>query len=69
MTLTLADANRVIAGAIAKAAKIGARMNIAVCDAGGRLVAFQRMDGAMLGPTVARARLSRLPPSAVRAVT
>ena len=47
MTLTLADANRVIAGAIAKAAEIGARMNIAVCDAGGRLVAFQRMDGAM----------------------
>jgi glc operon protein GlcG len=47
MTLTLADANRVIAGAIAKAAEIGAKMNIAVCDAGGRLVAFQRMDGAM----------------------
>ena len=46
MTLTLADANRVIAGAIAKAAEIGAKMNIAVCDAGGRLVAFQRMDGA-----------------------
>ena len=42
MTLTLADANRVIAGAIAKAAEIGAKMNIAVCDAGGRLVAFQR---------------------------
>ena len=47
MTLTLADANRVIAGAIAKAEAIGAKMNIAVCDAGGRLIAFQRMDGAM----------------------
>ncbi|MGE0699156.1 MAG: heme-binding protein [Hyphomicrobiaceae bacterium] len=47
MTLTLADANRVIAGAVEKANEIGARMNIAVCDAGGRLVAFQRMDGAM----------------------
>ena len=47
MTLTLADANRVLAGAIAKADQIGAKMNIAVCDAGGRLVAFQRMDGAM----------------------
>ena len=46
-TLTLKDANRVIAGAIAKAEAIGARMNIAVCDAGGRLVAFQRMDGAI----------------------
>src|SRR5258707_12888024 len=47
MTLTLADASRVIAGAIEKANQIGAKMNIAVCDAGGRLVAFQRMDGAM----------------------
>lgn len=47
MTLTLADANRVIAGAIAKAEALGAKMNIAVCDTGGRLLAFQRMDGAM----------------------
>ena len=47
MTLTLADANLVISGAIAKATAIGAKMNVAVCDAGGRLVAFQRMDGAM----------------------
>ena len=47
MTLTLADANRVIAGAIAKANELNAKMNIAVCDAGGRLLAFQRMDGAM----------------------
>ncbi len=47
VTLTLADANRVIAGAIEKANQIGAKMNIAVCDAGGRLVAFQRMDGAV----------------------
>ena len=37
MTLTLADANRVIAGAIEKANQIGAKMNIAVCDAGGTL--------------------------------
>jgi glc operon protein GlcG len=47
MTLTLADANRVIAGAIEKANQINVKMNIAVCDAGGRLLAFQRMDGAM----------------------
>src|SRR3990170_333396 len=47
MTILLADANRVIAGAVAKATEIGAKMNISVCDAGGRLVAFQRMDGAM----------------------
>ena len=45
MTLTLADANRVIAGAIAKAAEIGAKMNIAVCDAGGRLVAGWPAEG------------------------
>ena len=36
MTLTLADASRVISGAIAKATEIGAKMNFAVCDAGGR---------------------------------
>jgi glc operon protein GlcG len=47
MTLTLADANGVIAGAIENANQIGVKMNIAVCDAGGRLLAFQRMDGAM----------------------
>lgn len=46
MALTLAEANKVIAGAIAKAEEIGAKMNIAVCDGGGRLLAFQRMDGA-----------------------
>jgi len=39
--------NRVIAGAMAKAEDIGVNMNIAVCDAGGRLLAFQRMDGAI----------------------
>ena len=33
MILTLADANRVIAGAIEKANQIGAKINIAVCDA------------------------------------
>ncbi len=36
-----------IAGAIGKANQQGTKMNIAVCDAGGRLLAFQRMDGAM----------------------
>jgi len=47
MTLTLEEANRVIASAIDKANEIGVGMNIAVCDAGGRLVAFQRMDNAI----------------------
>lgn len=47
MSLTLDDANRVAEGAIAKAREIGIRISVAICDAGGRLVAFQRMDGAI----------------------
>ena len=46
MRLTLAEANKVIAGAIAEAEKLKIKINVAVCDDGGRLVAFQRMDGA-----------------------
>jgi len=46
MRFTLAEANRAIEGAIAKAQEFGIRINVAVCDDGGRLVAFQRMDGA-----------------------
>ena len=47
MALTLEEANRIIAGAIAQAEEIGIKINVAVCDAGGRLVAFNRMDGAI----------------------
>lgn len=47
MSLTLEDANRVIAGAIAKARALNIRISVAVCDAGGRLMAFQRMDNAI----------------------
>jgi len=47
MSLTLEDANRVIAAAIAKARAINIRISVAVCDAGGRLMAFQRMDNAI----------------------
>lgn len=49
MSLTLEEANRVAAGAIAKAKELNIRINVAVCDAGGRLVAFQRMDNAIWG--------------------
>ena len=49
MGLTLAEANQVIAGAIGKAEDLGIKINIAVCDSGGRLVAFGRMDGAIWG--------------------
>ena len=47
MALTLAEANRVVQGALAKAGELGIRISVAVCDAGGRLVAFNRMDGAI----------------------
>ena len=46
MALTLAEATRIIQGAIAKAEELNIRINVAVCDAGGRLQAFNRMDGA-----------------------
>ncbi len=47
MALTLDDANRIMQGAIAKAKEINIKISVAVCDAGGRLMAFQRMDNAI----------------------
>ena len=47
MALTLAEANQVVEGALAKAKELNIRIIVAVCDAGGRLVAFNRMDGAI----------------------
>ncbi len=47
--LTLAQAQKVVAAAEAKAQAQGTLMNIAVIDAGGNLKAFGRMDGAFLG--------------------
>ena len=47
MSITLEEANRVIGGAIAKAKQLNIKVSAAVCDAGGRLVAFQRMDNAI----------------------
>lgn len=47
MSITLEEANRAIAAALAKARALGIRISAAVCDAGGRLVAFQRMDQAI----------------------
>ena len=49
MALTLDEANRIVAGAIAKAQEMDIKISVAVCDAGGRLVAFNRMDGAIFG--------------------
>jgi uncharacterized protein GlcG (DUF336 family) len=47
MALSLDEANRIIRGAVAKAQELDIKISAAVCDAGGRLVAFQRMDGAI----------------------
>jgi glc operon protein GlcG len=47
MALTLAEANQVVQGALEKARQLNIRISVAVCDAGGRLVAFNRMDGAI----------------------
>lgn len=44
--LTLAGARAALDAALAHAESIGARMNVAVTDAGGTVVAFARMDGA-----------------------
>ena len=47
MAINLAEANRIIAGTIAQAEEFSIKINVAVCDAGGRLIAFNRMDGAI----------------------
>jgi glc operon protein GlcG len=44
--LTLAEANQAIAAALARAESMKMKIAVSVCDEGGRLVAFQRMDGA-----------------------
>ena len=48
LAITLARAQAVIQSAAAEAKRRNWKMNIAVVDSGGNLVAFQRMDGAML---------------------
>jgi uncharacterized protein GlcG (DUF336 family) len=48
LPLSLEQAQAVIQAAVAEAKKRNWKMNIAVADSGGNLVAFQRMDGAML---------------------
>jgi len=60
--LTLEQAQRAVAAAVEKSAQIGARMNVAVVDAGGNLKAFARMDGAWLGSidiAIRKARTAR----------
>ena len=47
MTLTLAEANTIVAAAIAQARQLNIAVNVAVCDNQGHLIAFNRMDGAL----------------------
>lgn len=47
MAITLEEANRMIDGALAHAAELNIKVSAAVCDAGGRLIALKRMDGAI----------------------
>jgi glc operon protein GlcG len=51
VALTLDEANQVIRAAIGKAQELNIKVSVAVCDAGGRLVAFNRMDGGIWGST------------------
>src|ERR1700722_6671485 len=46
--ISLERAQTAIDAAVAEAKKRNWKMNVAVADSGGNLVAFQRMDGAML---------------------
>jgi len=52
MALTLVDAQRMIQAAIAKGHEMQVKLSVAVCDAGGTLLAFSRMDGAIAISTV-----------------
>ena len=58
LTLTIIDlglAHRMSAAARQHAARLQARVSVAVVDAGGHLVVFERMDGAEIaGPVLAR---------------
>ena len=47
MSLTLEEANRIVGGAVAKARALNIKISAAVVDAGGRLIALQRMDNAI----------------------
>ena len=53
MNLTLGEANRMVQAAITEADRIGIRLSVSVCDAGGHLLAFNRMEGAIFISAVA----------------
>ena len=53
MNLTLGEANRMVQAAITEANRIGIRLSVSVCDSGGHLLAFNRMEGAIFISAVA----------------
>ena len=53
MNLTLGEANRMVQAAITEANRIGIRLSVSVWDAGGHLLAFNRMEGAIFISAVA----------------
>ena len=60
--ITLQQARTAVTAAMEKAQALGARVNIAVVDAGANLKAFARMDGAWLGSidvAIKKARTAR----------
>ena len=52
MALSLKEADAIIEAAIEKAVALNIKVSVSVCDAGGRLVAFKRMDGAIWASTL-----------------
>ncbi len=57
MALTLTEANRMVQAAVAKAQELNVKISVAVCDIGGNLLAFNRMDGAIaVSATVAHGK-------------
>lgn len=76
MTLALLEAQQALAAALQKAEALGIAVCVSVCDAGGRLVVFGRMDqsnwasiygsqGKALTAAATRCRSGAIPPESV----
>ena len=66
MAIELVEANRAICAAQAKAKRLALKISVTVCDADGRLITLQRMDGALaeasgasIGKAIVSAKLGR----------
>ncbi|WP_198171616.1 GlcG/HbpS family heme-binding protein [Pseudohalioglobus lutimaris] len=57
--ITSANANEIILRATLRASELGVAACISIVDAGAHLLAFQRMDGASLGPVDVSQRKAR----------